>query len=86
MNTTDVGFLTPSNVSAYLAANGWHHEQARNADVAVTSSTWTKGDDLEVSLPLRPDYLDYRRRMAEVIDTLRRVEERPKTEDRRAHV
>lgn len=80
MNTIDIGFLTPSNVSAYLAANGWRHEQARNADVAVTSSTWTKDGDLEVSLPLRPDYLDYRRRMAEVIDTLRRAEERPKTE------
>lgn len=79
MNTIDVGRLTPTSVSAYLAANGWQHEQS-SPDAGLAAVIWTKGDDYEISLPLQPDYLDYSRRMSEVIDTLRKVEDRPKGE------
>ena len=80
METMDIERLTPTSVSAYLAANGWQHEQSVATDASLTAVTWTKGTDFEISLPLRPDYLDYSRRMSEVIDTLRRVEDRPKVE------
>ncbi len=77
MPSTTIGQLAPSAVSAYLAANGWLNQPGATGGAAPNATIWTRGDDLEVSLPLRPDFLDYSTRMAEVIDTLRRVEDRP---------
>jgi hypothetical protein len=70
----DISNLSPSAVSAYLRANGWTREREQ---MPSTAAIWTKGDEFEVLLPLRPEYLDFRRRMLEMIDTLRRAEQRP---------
>jgi hypothetical protein len=80
MESFDIDRLLPTSVSAYLAANGWQQQSSNSTDSATAAVIWTKGNELEVSLPLRPDYLDYRQRMREVIDTLRKVEERPKSQ------
>ena len=80
MKTTDIERLTSASVTAYLAANGWQLEPSSATDASPIAATWTKGPDFEISVPLRPDYLDFGRRMAEVIDTLSRAEDRPKVE------
>ena len=80
MKTTDVERLPPASIAAYLAANGWQLEQSFATDASLIAATWTKGRDFEISVPLRPDYLDFRRRMSEVIDSLSRAEDRPEVE------
>ena len=80
MKTTDTEHLAPASIAAYLAANGWQLEPSFATDASPIAATWTKGPDFEIAVPLRPDYLDFGRRMSEVIDTLSRAEDRPEVE------
>ena len=80
MKNTDTECLAPASIAAYLAANGWQLEPSAATDDSLIAATWTKGADFEISVPLRPDYLDFGRRMSEVIDTLSRAEDRPDVE------
>ena len=72
--------LPPASIAAYLAANGWQLESSAAPDASPIAATWTKGPDFEIAVPLRPDYLDFNRRMSEIIDTLSRSQDRDKAE------
>jgi hypothetical protein len=64
-------------VAAYLKSHGWHFQQQMNDKASI----WTLGDTenedfFEILLPLRPNILDFARRMGEVIETLALAENR----------
>ncbi len=64
--------LRPLNVTSYLRTNGWTLAEFQEDRYSV----WTREDDLEVLLPLRSDFRDFARRMAELLQTLALVEDR----------
>lgn len=63
--------IDPQQVETYLVANGWQQQQ-KQADKA---SIWTL-DGFEILLPLKPEIIDFKRRMAEVVETLALSENR----------
>ncbi|MEQ8957477.1 MAG: hypothetical protein RLP02_06060, partial [Coleofasciculus sp. C2-GNP5-27] len=54
------------------------------AKIAETASIWTQatpqGDDFELLLPLKPEIIDFYRRMSEVLETLSLAENRSQLE------
>lgn len=68
--------LQPSRVAAYLQAHNWR-QQEKMADKA---SIWTwansQGEEFEILLPLKPEIIDFPRRMREVLETLALAENR----------
>ena len=62
--------IQPMQVEAYLKAHHWHQQEK----IADKASIWTQatpqGDDFELLLPLKPEILDFPRRMGEVLETL----------------
>lgn len=67
--------LDPQQVETYLVAHGWQQQQ-RWEDKA---SIWTL-DGFEILLPLKPEIIDFNRRMAEVVETLGLAEKRSQVE------
>ncbi|OKH44141.1 hypothetical protein NIES2101_28925 [Calothrix sp. HK-06] len=67
--------LDPQQVETYLVAHGWQQQQ-KHGDKA---SIWTL-DGFEILLPLKPEIIDFKRRMAEVVETLALSENRSQTE------
>lgn len=64
-------FIDPRQVESYLVEHGWQQQQ-RQGDKA---SIWTM-DGFEILLPLKPEIIDFYRRMAEVVETLALAETR----------
>ncbi|MFP4103383.1 hypothetical protein [Coleofasciculus sp.] len=62
--------LEPERVRTYLQQHHW--QEVRQLE--DTASIWTRqdeiGEELEILLPLKPEFLDFPRRMAEVLQTL----------------
>lgn len=74
----DIGkfqYLDPQQVEMYLAAHGWQQQQLRGDKASI----WTL-DDFEILLPLKPEIIDFNRRMAEVVETLALAENRSQFE------
>lgn len=71
--------IEPHQVATYLEVRGWH-EQRRIDDKA---SLWIRrnaaGEEFEILLPLKPEFLDFPRRMYEVLETLEVAEGRSQT-------
>jgi hypothetical protein len=57
--------INPQQVEAYLIAQGWKQQQ----QMGDKASVWTL-DDFEILLPLKPEIIDFKRRMLEVVETL----------------
>lgn len=68
-------YFDPQQVETYLVAHGWQQQQ-RWGDKA---SIWTL-DGFEILLPLKPEIIDFNRRMAEVVETLALAEKRSQVE------
>jgi predicted transposase YbfD/YdcC len=68
--------IPPSRVETYLRSHNWHQQEK----IADKASIWTQtnalGQEFEILLPLKPDILDFPRRMSEVLETLALAENR----------
>ncbi|MBD2597195.1 hypothetical protein H6G74_23130 [Nostoc spongiaeforme FACHB-130] len=64
-------YIDPRQVEAYLVAHGWQQQQRQGDKAAI----WTL-DGFEILLPLKPEIIDFSRRMAEVVETLALAETR----------
>ena len=73
---TEFARISPIAASAYLAAQGWQERTTPGEKWSM----WTKNGEFEVGLPLTKTLRDYARRMAELVATLERVEERSQLE------
>jgi hypothetical protein len=62
--------IEPSRVADYLQTHHWHQQEK----IADKASIWTQtnalGQEFEILLPLKPEILDFPRRMGEVLETL----------------
>ncbi len=67
--------IDPQQVESYLLAHGWQQQQRRGDKASV----WTL-DGFEILLPLKPEIIDFKRRMAEVVETLALAEKRSQVE------
>jgi hypothetical protein len=68
--------LKPLEMAAYLRAKGWRQE----VDLAGKGTLWILNSDFDVTVPARRDLGDYILRMAEVLHTLAKAEERSELE------
>lgn len=68
-------YIDPLQVEAYLVAHGWQKQQRQGDKAAI----WTL-DGFEILLPLKPEIIDFSRRMAEVVETLALAETRSQLE------
>ncbi|MBE9002736.1 hypothetical protein IQ274_32280 [Nostoc sp. LEGE 12447] len=64
-------YIDPRQVEAYLVGLGWQQQQQEGDKASI----WTL-DGFEILLPLKPEILDFSRRMAEVVETLALAETR----------
>lgn len=67
--------IDPQQVETYLVAHGWQQQKKRGDKASI----WTL-DDFEILLPLKPEIIDFKRRMAEVVETLALAENRSQIE------
>jgi hypothetical protein len=58
-------YIEPQQVLAYLITHGWQQQQ----QIGDKASVWTL-NDFEILLPLKPEIIDFSRRMSEVFETL----------------
>ncbi|NJL80576.1 MAG: hypothetical protein HC917_20395 [Richelia sp. SM2_1_7] len=68
-------YIDPHQVETYLIAHGWVQQQ-QTGDKA---SIWLL-DGFEILLPLKPEIIDFSRRMGEVVETLALKENRSQIE------
>lgn len=68
-------YIDPYQVENYLIAHGWAQQQ-QTGDKA---SIWTL-NGFEILLPLKPEIIDFSRRMGEVVETLALKENRSQIE------
>jgi hypothetical protein len=64
-------YIEPQQVLAYLITHGWQQQQ----QIGDKASVWTL-NDFEILLPLKPEIIDFSRRMSEVFETLALAENR----------
>jgi hypothetical protein len=67
--------IDPQQVEAYLVAHGWQEKQK----MGDKASIWTL-NNFEILLPLKPEIIDFQRRMREVVETLALAENRSQIE------
>jgi hypothetical protein len=67
--------LNPDQVKSYLRSHDWHEQRQLHDHSSVWSSPPLKGESVEILLPLNPEFLDFPRRMAEVLQTIENVEQ-----------
>jgi hypothetical protein len=68
-------YIDPLQVEAYLIAHGWQQQQHQGDKATI----WTL-EGFEILLPLKPEIIDFSRRMGEVIETLALAETRSQLE------
>ncbi|MBD2499393.1 hypothetical protein [Anabaena azotica] len=68
-------YIDPKEVEAYLVGHGWQQQQCQGDKASI----WTL-DGFEILLPLKPEIIDFSRRMTEVIETLALAETRSQLE------
>jgi hypothetical protein len=67
--------LDPDQVRSYLRLHHWQEERQIEDHTSLWTHSNLTGEPTEILLPLKPDYLDFSRRMAEVLQTLEIVEQ-----------
>jgi hypothetical protein len=72
--------LSPVDVRAYLAAQGWRDVGRLQNKATVHTHTDQDGREWEILVPVQEDVADFRERMAETVAALARVEARPQIE------
>jgi len=75
MTSAEADVPTPSSVSGYLRSVGWDPIDA--GDAWARWRLVVDGRELILAVPLRGHAPDYHRRFAELVDDLRRLEQRP---------
>ncbi len=68
--------IHPEQVKTYLRSHHWQEQRPLGDQASLWIQNPPLGEAVEILLPLKPDFLDFPRRMAEVIQTLEIVEER----------
>lgn len=76
---TQFDILRPSDVAAYLSARGWKRGESFREDRA---SLWLApgDDDADVLLPLKASFKDYTMRMGALVESVAKVEKRPRND------
>ncbi len=67
--------LTPESVKTYLRSHHWQEQRQIEDQASLWIRQGRTGEVYEVLLPLKSEFLDFPRRMAEVLQTLEIVEE-----------
>jgi hypothetical protein len=67
--------IDPKQVEAYLVKHGWQQQQK----MGDKASIWNL-NNFEILLPLKPEIIDFQRRMREVVETLALAENRSQIE------
>jgi hypothetical protein len=68
--------IQPSRVEAYLKAHNWHQQEQMADKASIWTQATSQGEDFEILLPLKPEIMDFARRMSEVLETLSLAENR----------
>jgi hypothetical protein len=68
--------INPISVSTYLQQNGWHEQQHVEGKVASWTKAIKDNEQVEISLPLDPNFADFHFRISEILQTLAIVEHR----------
>ncbi len=68
-------YIDPQQVETFLVAHGWQQQQKQGDKAEI----WTL-DGFEILLPLKPEIIDFKRRMGEVVETLALAENRSQIE------
>jgi hypothetical protein len=71
--------LDPRQVEKYLMAHNWQQQRQHQKLYEDKATIWTL-DDFEILLPLKPEIIDFNRRMGEVVETLALAEKRSQIE------
>jgi hypothetical protein len=79
-DTETLKSLRPLELVQYLRVNGWQQSQQIPDKAYYWLGKGITGEELEILLPLRPDFADYTARMAEVLHVLEVAEGRSQLE------
>jgi len=72
--------LEPESVRTYLQTHRWLEVRQIEDKASIWNRHSETGEELEIFLPLKPEFLDFPRRMAEVLQTLEIAENRSQLE------
>lgn len=72
--------LRPLDLAQYLRVNNWQEYRQESDKASYWLGKDKAGEEFEILLPLRPDFTDFSRRVAEVLETLTAAEGRPQQE------
>ncbi|MEG3861886.1 hypothetical protein [Microcoleus sp. herbarium12] len=72
--------IQPEIVRAYLETHSWQEVRQIEDKVSIWNRQSETAEELEIMLPLKPEFLDFPRRMAEVLQTLEIAENRSQLE------
>jgi len=68
--------LDPQQLTSYLVARGWRQESLADSKESVWILTVHPGNKFDINLPLNPKTRSFALRMAEILETLEKAEER----------
>ncbi|MFB2979313.1 hypothetical protein [Microseira sp. BLCC-F43] len=68
--------IEPLRVADYLQTHNWHQQEKIADKASIWTQTNSLGQEFEILLPLKPEILDFPRRMGEVLETLALAENR----------
>lgn len=72
--------INPLEVASYLETQGWKEQRQINDIASVWTLELAQGDNVEILLPLNPEFRDFSARMREVLQNLEIVENRSQLE------
>jgi hypothetical protein len=72
--------LNPLEVARYLRLQGWQEKSQINNVASIWILELPQGGDVEILLPLKPEFRDFAARMGEVLQNLELVENRSQLE------
>ncbi|MEH2349342.1 MAG: hypothetical protein V7K55_15400 [Nostoc sp.] len=72
--------INPLEVASYLETQGWKEQRQINDIASLWTLELAQGDNVEILLPLNPEFRDFSARMGEVLQNLEIVENRSQLE------
>ncbi|MFN6529435.1 hypothetical protein [Nostoc sp. ChiSLP03a] len=72
--------ISPLEVASYLETQGWKQQRQINDIASVWTLELAQGDNVEILLPMNPEFRDFSARMSEVLQNLEIVENRSQLE------
>jgi hypothetical protein len=72
--------INPLEVASYLEIQGWNKQRQINDIASIWTLELAEGDNVEILLPLNPEFRDFSARMKEVLQNLEIVENRSQLE------